>query len=475
MTDALLDQLRRHVGATGTPKTARDAVSLPVIRTWCDAMSEANPLFVDSDAAEAGPHGGLVAPPAMLNAWTMTGLHMGAPPPRDAADPSAAVYQMLTDAGYPGVVATNSDQVYHRYLRPGDVLTGTTKLVEVSDEKTTGLGTGYFVTTETEYVDQAGDPVGSLFFRVLRFKPGTGRSKPVDPRRQALIDAGLDPDELLAESTRPNRPAPTYNQDQAWFWEGLKARELRIQRFPGTGTLIHPPANSNPESGSFDYDWVVASGQASLYSWAAPHYPQVPAFDYPLIVGLVELEEGVRMVSNIVGCTRDDLEIGMPLELCWLDTPDGHTLHQFRPATPARRAETRVPGSLAVGERLPLCAIPLDPLLIVSTALATRDYQDVHHNRDAALQKGSKDIFMNILTSSGLVTRWIGDWAGPNVVFHDLKVRLGAPNYPYDTMTFSGQVAEAHDDGSVTVTYQGQNSLGSHMSGSATLSFAGQH
>ena len=133
------------------------------------------------------------------------------------------------------------------------------------------------------------------------------------------------------ESTRPLRPRPQYNADQAFFWEGLLARELRIQRFPDDGSLWMPPAQANPNTGSMTWDWIVASGRGRLYSHTVCHHPQFPAFDYPLIVGLVELEEGVRLVSNIIGCDPADLAIGMALEVDFVDIGEGSMLHQFRP------------------------------------------------------------------------------------------------------------------------------------------------
>ncbi|MDH5236366.1 MAG: MaoC family dehydratase N-terminal domain-containing protein, partial [Acidimicrobiia bacterium] len=356
--DEFLADLRRNVGATGTPQVARDPVNGATIRNWCDAMSETNAYFTDPDAAAAGPHGGLVAPPAMLNAWTMPGLRAGRRPGRDPRDPNAGVYGKLDAAGFVSVVATNSEHVYRRYLRPGDHLTGTQKLVDVSAEKKTGLGIGHFVTTETEFHDQHGEHVGSLFFRILKFRPGTGRGKPEDPRRAKLLEMRLDADTILAEGSRPKRPRPKYNDDQAFFWEGLRQGELRIQRFSDDGTLMHPPANANPRTGSFEFDWAVASGRATLYSYAIPHYPKVPSFDYPLIVGLVELEEGVRLVTNIVGCTPDQLRIGMPLQVGFVDTDDDVTLHQFHPANVDRETTTRSFESVDEGDELPLCAIP---------------------------------------------------------------------------------------------------------------------
>jgi acyl dehydratase len=124
---------------------------------------------------------------------------------------------------------------------------------------------------------------------------------------------------------------------------------------------------------------------------------------------------------------------------------------------------------VAVGDELPPLSIELTPTLIISTALATRDFQDVHHDRDLAQQKGSKDIFMNILTTNGFVGRFVTDWAGPEAILQKVSIRLGVPNYAYDTMTMTGRVAEKGDDGAVTVEVRGSNSLGDHVTGTVRL------
>ena len=121
-----------------------------------------------------------------------------------------------------------------------------------------------------------------------------------------------------------------------------------------------------------------------------------------------------------------------------------------------------------VGDELPALPIPLTRTLIVSTAIASRDYQDVHHDPGLAQQRGSPDIFMNILTTNGFVGRYITDWAGPNAVFKSTKIRLGAPNYPGDTMTMTGQVTKK-EDGLVEVSLKGSNSRGDHVVGTVTL------
>ena len=121
-----------------------------------------------------------------------------------------------------------------------------------------------------------------------------------------------------------------------------------------------------------------------------------------------------------------------------------------------------------LGDELPQLDIPLTRTVIVSTAIASRDYQDVHHDPGLAQERGSKDIFMNILTTNGFVGRYITDWAGPNAVLKAVKIRLGAPNYPGDTMSMTGHVTKK-EDGLVEVAVRGANSLGDHVSGTVTL------
>jgi len=124
---------------------------------------------------------------------------------------------------------------------------------------------------------------------------------------------------------------------------------------------------------------------------------------------------------------------------------------------------------IKVGQSLPELAIPLTRTLIVATAIATRDFQDVHHDPALALERGSKDIFMNILTSNGLVARYVTDWSGPRARLRRVAIRLGAPNYPGDTMTLTGDVASTAD-GNVVVQVRGTNSVGVHASGTVTVS-----
>jgi hypothetical protein len=124
--------------------------------------------------------------------------------------------------------------------------------------------------------------------------------------------------------------------------------------------------------------------------------------------------------------------------------------------------------TVEVGVKLPELSLYGDPTFIVSTAIATRDYQDVHHDRDKAQAKGSKDIFVNILTDTGLVQRYVTDWAGPNAIIKSISLRLGVPWYAYDTVTFKGEVT-AVDDDLITLKVVGSNSLGDHVIATSTL------
>jgi len=118
--------------------------------------------------------------------------------------------------------------------------------------------------------------------------------------------------------------------------------------------------------------------------------------------------------------------------------------------------------TIAVGAALPPLTIDATPTFVVATALATRDFQDVHHDRDLAHQKGSKDIFVNILTDTGLVERFVTDWAGPSARIGSINLKLGVPWYAYDSLTFTGEVT-AVDGDRVTVAVTGTNSLGKHV------------
>jgi len=127
------------------------------------------------------------------------------------------------------------------------------------------------------------------------------------------------------------------------------------------------------------------------------------------------------------------------------------------------------PPTAAVGDTLPELTVEGTPTFVVASALATRDFQDVHHDRDLAHRKGSKDIFVNILTDTGLVQRFVTDWAGQKARITSIRLRLGVPWYAYDSLTLTGEVTQVAEDGEVTLKIVGTDSLGAHVTATSTL------
>ena len=123
---------------------------------------------------------------------------------------------------------------------------------------------------------------------------------------------------------------------------------------------------------------------------------------------------------------------------------------------------------MKVGDELPAWELPVTPTFVVSSAIATRDFQDVHHDRDRAQAAGSKDIFVNILTSTALCERYVTEWAGSDVQITGVSIRLGAPAYPYDTLRFSGRVVEVAD-GTATVEVTAAVEAGNHIVGTVAV------
>jgi 3-oxo-4,17-pregnadiene-20-carboxyl-CoA hydratase alpha subunit len=309
----LLERLRAIAGArSGEPVVARDPVNLPMIRHWCDAIDDRNPVYTDPELAARSLHRGIVAPPTMLQAWTMPGL---VPKEVREARMSSRVYaalRLLDEAGFTSVVATNCTQEYQRYLRPGDLLSAETAIEDVSEEKKTALGAGHFVTQRTQYRDQNGELVASLRFRLLKFRPAAR--------------AGATP----PAPARP-RPKPALTHDNRFFWEGVAQRELRIQRCNACHRLQHPPGPMCAGCHGLDLGFLRSRGRGTVYSFVYAHHPAIPAFEVPNLIVLVELEEGTRIVSNLVGAAREQVRIGMPVAVEFAEVEPGRLLPRFRP------------------------------------------------------------------------------------------------------------------------------------------------
>ncbi|MCH6561253.1 MAG: MaoC family dehydratase N-terminal domain-containing protein [Myxococcales bacterium] len=313
--DALEQKLRTYVGIeTSPPEVGRDPINQPMIRHWCEAMGDTNPIYTDSEAASQSIHGGIVAPPTMLQAWVLRGIQMADPSglPRNK---QLELHQLLTDHGYTSVVATNCEQGYDRYLRPGDEISLTTTIESISEEKATALGIGYFINTRDVFRDQSGEQVGWMTFRVLKFKPA-----------QAPQPVQSD-----AAPTKPIRPRLPMGHDNAWWWEGIQDGKLLIQQCGSCGELRHPPRPMCGKCQSLDWGAYESRGRGSIYSYTVMHHPRFPGFEHPFVAALIELGEGTRIISNVVGCEPDEVHIGMPVELSIENVDEEMKLPLFRP------------------------------------------------------------------------------------------------------------------------------------------------
>ena len=283
-----------------------------MIRHWCDALGDRNPVYTDPEFAARSVHGGIVAPPTMLQAWTMRGLQ---PPKEGPAGPLARLFELLDEAGFTSVVATNCTQEYLRYLEPGDEISVAMRIESISTEKQTALGAGHFITQLMSYCDQNGEEVATMRFRLLKFRP---------PERR--------PPKAGRSAPPAKRPRPRVTPDGRFFWEGLEQGKLLIQRCACCGELRHPPGPMCPKCQSLEWEALEASGRGTVHSFVVAHHPPIPPFDYPNLIVLVQLEEGTRLVSNLVGVGRDEVRIGMPVVCEIVEVEEGFKLPQFRPA-----------------------------------------------------------------------------------------------------------------------------------------------
>ncbi|MFF5919545.1 bifunctional MaoC family dehydratase N-terminal/OB-fold nucleic acid binding domain-containing protein [Streptomyces flavochromogenes] len=303
--DGLYERLAGFAGrAAATSGVGKDPVNLPMIRHWCEAMGDGHPAYRGPDA---------VAPPTMLQAWTMGGLSGHT----DRSSAHEELFALLDGAGYTSVVATDCEQEYLRPLRPGDEIAFDTVIESVSELKTTKLGSGHFVTTRTD-VRAGGQPAGTHRFRILKYAPAARPRRPEPP-------TGSE-----AKQPEARRPRPVVNRDNAGFWEGVAAHRLLIQRCGDCAALRFPWLPGCADCGSPEWDTVEASGSGTVYSYVVMHHPSFPAFDPPYAVGLVELAEGVRMISNVVGVPYDKVRIGMPVRLEFLRVDEELELPVFR-------------------------------------------------------------------------------------------------------------------------------------------------
>ncbi|MEU8993427.1 OB-fold domain-containing protein [Streptomyces caniferus] len=403
------EQLKAYEGlSTSAAGVGKDLVNEPMIRHWCEAMGDTNPAYRGPDA---------MAPPTMLQAWTMGGLSGHA----DRSGAYDELSTLLDSAGYTSIVATDCEQEYLRPLRPGDRITFDAVIESVSERKTTKLGTGHFITTRMD-VHANGEPAGTHRFRVLKYAPAARLPKTAErsrtpqqpshtPERSQAPQQAPQPSSHTSERSqgarqpqapgqpRTRRPRPVINRDNAGFWEGVAGHRLLIQRCTGCRTLRFPWLPGCNACGSPEWDTIEASGAGTVFSYVVMHHPPFPAFTVPehgadppehgvdppergsdtsgpqavapgpqavppgphavapggphtdvpgphttapdpnpnphptpYAVGLIELAEGVRIVSNVVGVPYDKVRIGMPVRLEFLRADEELELPVFRVA-----------------------------------------------------------------------------------------------------------------------------------------------
>jgi uncharacterized OB-fold protein len=296
LRDHLMALVDKAVAAGEGPRLAAPhPVNATMISHWTEAMGDRNPLYTGPDP---------VAPPAMIQVWSMEGLSRD--PAKELRRPVDDVFDALDEAGYTGVAATNCEHTYHRYLTMGEELTSSTRLLDMVGPKRTALGEGYFVTWNVTWYS-GDEPVAEMMFRLLKFRPV----------------------EKVSREPYPLRPA--VNNDTRFFWDGVRDGELRIQKCGACGELRHPPGPVCPACRSAERTHIVASGTGTVYSYVVHHHPPVPGRETPFVVAVVELPEGVRMVGNIVRYPIEDVFVGMPVRVTYEEMDDELTLPMWAP------------------------------------------------------------------------------------------------------------------------------------------------
>jgi uncharacterized OB-fold protein len=319
MTVEQIQEAAQRIKAEGKskPRVGRHPVNQPMIDHWLDAIGDRNPIYVDDSAAIAAGHPGRVAPPAMIQVWTMAGLGGVRAPD----DPLSKILALFDEAGYIGVVATNCEQTYHRYLREGEEVSVTAELTDVVGPKQTALGEGFFITQKITW--QVGDEdVAEMMWRMMKFRPKDSEL----PAPAPVVPEDLDPDAMMR---------PAYSHDTKFFWDGVNAHELRIQKRPD-GSLQHPPVPALWQDKELPTDYVVSRGTGTVFSFVVHHAPKVPGRTVPFVIALVELDEGVRMLGELRNVDPSEVEIGMPVRAMFIDFPAGDagpewTLYAWEP------------------------------------------------------------------------------------------------------------------------------------------------
>lgn len=277
------------------PYYAWNKVSRTQVWQWCAAMGDENPLYLGEDLNEslgADSERTAIAPPTMLQSWTFRDAH-GKYAPGSTDKNTYEVLGELDKIGYFGSVAVSYDQRYHHYLKEGDHVHSFSTIQSISELKTTGLGEGCFVTEWAEYFDQNERLIGEATITYLKYKP-------------AQTIAAAEP----AIVKKVERIRPVENHDSKHYWQGLRDGKLLLQQCSSCQTLRHPPQPMCEQCQSLNWQTIESGCEGSIYSHTTIHYPEIPPFDYPNSVVLVDLDEGVRIAAQLAGSKPEQIQIG---------------------------------------------------------------------------------------------------------------------------------------------------------------------
>lgn len=317
-TKAFEEKINAFVGReNGPPKTGKDEVNKPMIRQWAEVMGDELSTYTDEEYAATTSKEALIAPPTMLQVWSMEGYPMAHNP---ANDTQRELHKVFDDNGFTGVLGTNTSTEFYRDLRPGDQISYHCIIDNISEQKATARGIGYFIETKTVFTDQNGEEVGAQVFRVLKFVPIPGSD----------ADTSSSADDDTPEV--PTRIASPRGKDNGWWWDALeKDHSMRIQRCKSCQTLRHPPRPMCGECQSTEWDSIESTLDGEVFSHTTLHYPKIPGYEYPCTVGVITLAEGTRIVANIVDIDFKTIKIGMKVKGTVEQVDDKTVLPMFRP------------------------------------------------------------------------------------------------------------------------------------------------
>ncbi len=316
-TQAFEEKIHTYIGReVSAPTRGHDDVNKAMIRHWCELMGDENPVYTDEEYAASSSKGGIIAPPTMLQIWSMEGYPMAHNPSEDV---QRELHNVFDDYGFTGVLGTNTSAEYFRDLHPGDEVHAHTVIDGISEQKATQRGIGYFIETVTDFTNQKDEAVGKIVFRVLKFIPNESND----------ATGGGDSDDGMPEI--PTRIASPRGHDNKWWWDAVDQGKVLIQRCKSCQTLRHPPRPMCGECQSIEWDSIESSLDGEVFSFTQLHYPKFPGYQYPLVCAVISLSEGTRIISNVVGCEPEDVYIGMKVKGKVEQVDEETLLPQFYP------------------------------------------------------------------------------------------------------------------------------------------------